>query len=244
MAGRRERRSIILVVAMVAIFLASGDLPGQFEELDNGARILLSHISSILPPEQQRVAVLLLLDIGEEHDPEGRSGLAHLIEHLLITSAAGEFEATTAGEWMARHGGQCNAQTSGNTTLIAEMVPPEKTIEAITRMAARLGDLKPTAERDALIERLVGELPSPAEGWPGHLGGSARRLEVLVLAEPLRSDEAPAEALLRLERRLLRALTTLDLRLEEDGNEGWQRLRKALTRSKGMSIFVTGEDSP
>ncbi|HIA28231.1 MAG TPA: hypothetical protein EYN79_09010 [Planctomycetes bacterium] len=99
-------------------------------------------------------------------------------------------------------------------------------------------------KRDALIERLVGELPSPAEGWPGHLGGSARRLEVLVLAEPLRSDEAPAEALLRLERRLLRALTTLDLRLEEDGNEGWQRLRKALTRSKGMSIFVTGEDSP
>ena len=150
MAGRRERRSIILVVAMVAIFLASGDLPGQFEELDNGARILLSHISSILPPEQQRVAVLLLLDIGEEHDPEGRSGLAHLIEHLLITSAAGEFEATTAGEWMARHGGQCNAQTSGNTTLIAEMVPPEKTIDAITRMAARLGDLKPTEE---ILER-------------------------------------------------------------------------------------------
>lgn len=153
-------KSKILSVTLCALLFSCGTLSGQFEELDNGARVLISNVSSILPAEQQKVAVLLLLDIGEKHDPEGSSGLAHLIEHLLITCSAGGFEATTAEKWMARHGGQCNAQTSTSTTIIAELVSPEKTVETIRHMSARLDDLKVTEEilkreKKRVLEELI-----------------------------------------------------------------------------------------
>jgi len=61
--------------------------PPKFEEftLDNGLNVILR------PVQAKDVAVVVLYSTGADHDPKGRSGLAHFVEHLQCTAAAGEF---------------------------------------------------------------------------------------------------------------------------------------------------------
>src|SRR5262245_30057359 len=49
--------------------------------LDTGLRVDLYATS-----RGEKAALALLFDVGADHDPPGRSGMAHLVEHLLVTS--------------------------------------------------------------------------------------------------------------------------------------------------------------
>ena len=60
-----------------------------------------------------------LYGVGGDHDPQGRSGLAHLVEHVYVTAAAGETPSRTAEEYFQRYRAGCNAQTGDRYTVIA-----------------------------------------------------------------------------------------------------------------------------
>lgn len=109
--------------------------------LDNGLR------ATLWPTTGGSVAcVLVLHDIGERHDPPGRSGLAHLLEHVLVTAATSERGATTAEALAARYNNQFNAQTGEDSTLIAGVVNAAELDEELRLAASRMRSLRVTRE--------------------------------------------------------------------------------------------------
>ena len=80
----RETISVALLGALVACGNAPADDRTQRVELDNGLRVILRPIESA-----NNVALVLLYDIGDVHDPPGKSGMGHFIEHVYVTAAAG-----------------------------------------------------------------------------------------------------------------------------------------------------------
>ncbi len=150
-------------VSSALVFLISGLLnvaaggqesaPSEFR-LANGLQVILRPIQ-----ECPQAAVIVLYSIGEEHDPEGKSGLGHLIEHLYVTAAAGEAKARTAEEFMGRAGGLGNAQTGDDYTVIASVVPRDDLENELVDAAARMSALRLEAadlkrERPRLLQEV------------------------------------------------------------------------------------------
>ncbi len=93
------------------------DYPISTHILDNGMRVVVSE--DHLVPE---VSINVWVDVGSRHETAGRTGLAHLFEHLMFEGsehvAEGEHFRTLMG-----HGGSCNATTSFDRTTYVESVP-------------------------------------------------------------------------------------------------------------------------
>src|SRR5206468_12690228 len=105
------------------------------------------------------VALLVLYQIGGDHDPQGRSGLAHLVEHVYITAAAGAEPARTADAFFQRYRAGCNAQTGDRYTVFATVFPKDELEKELTEAAARMGELRiMAADLDREKRRLLDEV--------------------------------------------------------------------------------------
>ncbi len=121
--------------ALVCAAAAAGDDVERFA-LNNGLRVILQPADAA-----PKVALVTLFDVGEIHDPPGRSGLGHLIEHLYVTAAAGERPATTAQDWIVRYDFMANAQTGRRYTLVATVFTAALLEQELADVAARMSDL-------------------------------------------------------------------------------------------------------
>ena len=110
-------------------------------QLENGLTVLLRPVRGM-----SQTAVVVLYSIGEDHDPQSKSGLAHLIEHLYVTAAAGEIKARTADEFMGRYPAGWNAQTGDRYTVIATVFPKADLEAELKEAGARMEDLRITAD--------------------------------------------------------------------------------------------------
>ena len=150
---------------LAGVLLAPACLAEQTEvqqTLENCLRIRLKPI-----PKAEQIALTVLFDVGEDQDPEGMSGLAHLVEHLYVTAAAGEGKARTVREYMERYPQGWNAQTGDRFTVIATVFPPEKLEEELADAAARMGDLRITeADLEREKPRMLEELRNMFGGMP------------------------------------------------------------------------------
>jgi zinc protease len=132
-------------------------------QLENGLTALARPIQGT-----ENVTLLVLYKIGGDHDPPGRSGLAHLVEHLYVTAAAGTEPARTADAFFQRYRAGCNAQTGDRYTVIATVFPKADLEKELADAAARMADLRVTeagldGERPRLREELAnmfGRIPS------------------------------------------------------------------------------------
>lgn len=143
--------------------IASGQesSPSEFR-LANGLQVILRPIQ-----ECPQAAVVVLYSIGEEHDPEGKSGMGHLIEHVYVTAAAGEAKARTAEEFMGRAGGLGNAQTGDDYTVIASVVPKDELENELVDAAARMSGLRlEAADLERERPRLLQEVSNMFGGIP------------------------------------------------------------------------------
>lgn len=153
-------------------------------------------------PGATRASLVLVLRVGERHDPDGASGLAHLVEHCFVTAAAGECPARTFEDLMALYPEGHNAQTAAQHTLVGAVFPPERLEAELADAAARLSDLRITAadlarevprvllELENMFERMPAlalvnrareaTLPTPADG---RRGGSPEQVKSLTLAQ-------------------------------------------------------------
>lgn len=109
--------------------------PADLHTLGNGLRVVLSrdHVAPV-------VAVNLWYNVGSRHERPGRTGLAHLFEHLMFEGsrqvAPGEhFEVVTSA------GGTVNATTSSERTNYFETVPAEQLDAALWLEADRMASL-------------------------------------------------------------------------------------------------------
>ncbi|MDR1514035.1 MAG: insulinase family protein [Propionibacteriaceae bacterium] len=115
--------------------------------LANGLRVTVNP-----DPWTPVVAVNLWYDVGSAHEARGRTGFAHLFEHLMFSGSAN----VTAGEHLAQLqalGGEVNATTSFDRTNYFETVPVGVTALALWYEADRLESLldaidQPTLDRE------------------------------------------------------------------------------------------------
>ena len=119
--------------------------------LPNGMRVILAEDSSA-----PVVAVDLWYGVGGANDPEGRSGFAHLFEHMMFEGS----ENIANGEWdllLEPIGAQHNAYTSNDKTAYWELAPAHELPRILWMEADRMRSLKVTEEsfenqRDVVIQ--------------------------------------------------------------------------------------------
>ncbi len=110
------------------------------ETLPNGLRVVAHQMAG-----SARAATRLVLPAGAEVDPAGRSGLAHLVEHLAY---AGSRQAPTnsSDRWLEAAGGSTDATTEVDQVTFASQAPREALPLALFLESERLGWLEPTTE--------------------------------------------------------------------------------------------------
>ncbi|NOY55774.1 MAG: insulinase family protein [Actinobacteria bacterium] len=111
------------------------NIPVERSKLDNGLRI-------VLVPDRSSpvVAVSVLYDVGFRSEPEGRSGFAHLFEHMMFQGSEqvpkGEFDRLLMG-----NGGVLNGTTTPDFTAYFEVLPSAALEMALFLEADRMRSL-------------------------------------------------------------------------------------------------------
>jgi zinc protease len=159
------RRTLLLAGALVLLLAGCGSDGASTAEpyaLDNGLTVVLRPVAGA-----EQVALVVLHPLGNDHDPEGRSGLGHLIEHCYVTAQGGPTPQRTMQQYLARYPGGWNAQTGDRFTVVACVFPRERLEEELRDAAARLGDLRITpADVAREVPRLVAEVKNMHGGMP------------------------------------------------------------------------------
>ncbi|MDR1214221.1 MAG: insulinase family protein [Propionibacteriaceae bacterium] len=113
-------------------------------QLANGLRLVVNP-----DPWTPAVAVSLCYDVGSAHETAGRTGFAHLFEHLMFSGSA----QVASGEHLSQLqalGGEANATTSFDRTVYFETVPVGVLPLALWLEADRLGSLLAAVDQVAL----------------------------------------------------------------------------------------------
>ncbi len=118
-------------------------IPCQEHSLDNGLRIVLSP-----DPSVPIVAVNLWYDVGSRNEGPGRTGLAHLFEHMMFQGSR-HVAANQHFQLLEGVGGSANASTWFDRTNYHETVPSHHLELALWLEADRMGWMLPalTAEK-------------------------------------------------------------------------------------------------
>jgi zinc protease len=170
---KKVRRLIILTFGLImagSFFFAPGPakaLPAAATtKLENGLHIILKPV-----PSATSVALVVLFDIGEDQDPAGSSGLAHLVEHIYLTAAAGSRRSRNFEEFVSSYPLGWNAQTGSDYTVLATVFTPGNIEAELAEAAARLKGLH-AAENDLNREkpRVIMELRNMYAGLPALAG--------------------------------------------------------------------------
>lgn len=148
---RRIVQSILLAVCLTASVFADTSNPVSLFKLDNGMRVMLV--------EDHRAPVvthMVWYEIGAADEDPGKSGLAHMFEHLMF-KATDKIEAGEFSKLVARNGGQDNAYTSQDFTVYFQRVakdrlPKMMELEARRMTHLRLSDEEVLPERDVVKE--------------------------------------------------------------------------------------------
>lgn len=121
---------------------AQADGAFAFEEfhLDNGLHVILA------PDEgSTAVAVNLWYNAGSRNEPPGRSGFAHLFEHLMFQGSE-NVEPGRHFQLVERAGGSLNASITEDRTNFFQTVPPDRLNLALWLEADRMRSLRITPE--------------------------------------------------------------------------------------------------
>ncbi|WP_265445047.1 M16 family metallopeptidase [Flexivirga meconopsidis] len=113
------------------------DYPIATHRLDNGLRVVVSPDHSV-----PTVAVNLWVGVGSRHEQSGRTGFAHLFEHLMFQGSQNVAEGEHFAALMAQ-GAQLNATTWVDRTNYFEQVPTGALELALWLEADRHGRLLP-----------------------------------------------------------------------------------------------------
>ena len=107
----------------------------QKATLDNGLRVVMN-----VDRTSPTVAVAITFDVGSRNEVKGRSGFAHLFEHMMFQGSAN----VPRGEHfrlVSSHGGVLNGTTSSDRTNYFEVVPANELALALWLEADRMKSL-------------------------------------------------------------------------------------------------------
>ena len=154
----------LLLVASAAVG-ATAFPPIQYKHrvLENGLEVY-----SVQDRATPNVAIHVWYRVGSKHDPEGRSGFAHLFEHIMFKSTK-NMPSEMLDRLTEDVGGFNNATTFDDSTAYYEVVPSNYLETLLWAEAERLGSLNvddPTfkSERDVVKEEFRFRVLSPPYG--------------------------------------------------------------------------------
>ncbi len=143
--------AFVAPIAVVLLCLA-GEVPAsarplvQHTALDNGLELLV-----IEDKRAPIVTHMIWYRVGRADETQGRSGLAHFVEHLMFKATAshkaGEFQRA-----VGRLGGSDNALTGQDSTVYYQRMAKQHLATAMRFEADRMQNLRPT-EQDMVVER-------------------------------------------------------------------------------------------
>ncbi len=122
----------------------SGSLTATEHRLDNGLRLVLSedHLTPV-------AAVCLWYDVGSRQEVKGRTGLAHLFEHLMFQGSA-QVKGNGHFELVQGAGGSLNGTTSFERTNYFETMPAHQLELALWLEADRMGSLLAALDEESM----------------------------------------------------------------------------------------------
>jgi len=120
------------------------DFPLVRHTLANGLRVVVAEDHT-----WPLVAVNLWYNVGSRHEPPGRTGLAHLFEHLMFQGSA-HVQGTGHITWIERVGGVVNGSTWFDRTNYYETVPAHWVELALWLEADRMATLAAALTKEKL----------------------------------------------------------------------------------------------
>lgn len=139
---------LLTAVAIVSLTVATSDAGKQaghidYEtyQLDNGLRVILSVDKSV-----PVVAVNIWYHVGSAYEEEGRSGFAHLFEHMMFEGSENVGKAEHF-QYVSRAGGNLNGSTTQDRTNYWEVLPANRLNLALWLEADRMRSLVITDEK-------------------------------------------------------------------------------------------------
>jgi zinc protease len=208
----RKGAIVLAAAALVGCARAPSPPPEQVR-LPNGLTVVLRPVTGA-----RHVALVVLYVVGGHQDPQDLSGLAHLIEHLYVTAAAGAAPARDFDQYAARYPDGWNAQTGDDYTVFGAVFPRERLLDELREAAARMADLRVAqADLDREKPRIAAELanmyggipdlaarnlarervcPTPRGGLKGGLAGEVKAIALRTVQDRLRRYYKPCNAIL------------------------------------------------
>jgi predicted Zn-dependent peptidase len=98
-------------------------------ELDSGERVISERL-----PGVRSVAIGFWIGAGSRDEPDARAGVSHFIEHLLFKGSS-RYSAQEIAEIFDEMGGELNAATSRESTVVYARIPGRHLERAIDVMA-------------------------------------------------------------------------------------------------------------
>ncbi len=167
----RQSLSAACVVALLcALAPVASRAQGKMPRLDYKERTLANglRVLSAVDKSSPTVSIQVWYHVGSKDDPEGRSGFAHLFEHMMFKSTK-----NMRSEMMDRLtedvGGQNNAYTADDVTVYWEVVPSNYLETLLWAEADRMGSLNVDdanfkSERDVVKEEFRQSILAPPYG--------------------------------------------------------------------------------
>lgn len=162
----RFARSFLLLV----LFAASAMAQTAFPTLNYKHRVLPNGMEVYTVQERSTptVAIQVVYRVGSKDDPEGRSGFAHLFEHMMF-KATKNMASETIDRMTEDVGGWNNATTYDDYTPYYEVVPSNYLETLLWVEAERMGSLKVDeatfkSERDVVKEEYRFRILAPPYG--------------------------------------------------------------------------------
>jgi zinc protease len=139
---RKLKPFALALGATVSAWAASSDMriPHEEYKLQNGMRVVLSRDNAV-----PVIAVYMIYDVGARSEEKGRTGFAHLFEHMMFEGSAN----VKKGEhfkYIQANGGIMNGSTHPDYTDYFETLPSNKLGLALWLESDRMRSLAITAE--------------------------------------------------------------------------------------------------
>jgi predicted Zn-dependent peptidase len=124
----------------------------QLTELSTGERVISERVSGV-----RSVALGFWIGAGSRDEPYTRAGVTHFIEHLLFKGSA-RYSAQEIAEIFDELGGELNAATSRETTVVYARIPDdrlERALDVMADMVYRPAFVDVDSERDVVLEEIA-----------------------------------------------------------------------------------------
>jgi predicted Zn-dependent peptidase len=124
----------------------------ELSTLPTGERVISEHVPSV-----RSVSFGFWVGTGSRDETEARAGVSHFIEHLLF-KGSGTHSALEIAEIFDGLGGELNAATSRETTVIYARVPDDRIEPALDVIAGMVYDpafAEVDAEREVVLEEIA-----------------------------------------------------------------------------------------